>query len=103
MAGVAGANGVMVGAGGAVGPLSAEGLHAVLQHTFTPDTAQRKVRRNSPFFGLVLVLLYCLLNSALSENEQFCFGRPSSCVTCQPRLTRPRMLKNIHVLPEKLG
>lgn len=30
--------------GGAVGPLSAEGLHAVLTHTFTPDAAQRKVR-----------------------------------------------------------
>ncbi len=30
--------------GGAVGLLSAEGLHAVLTHTFTPDAAQRKVR-----------------------------------------------------------
>ena len=43
MAGVVGANGMMVGPGGAVGPLSAEGLHAVLLHTFTPDATQRKV------------------------------------------------------------
>ncbi|CAM9092964.1 unnamed protein product [Pylaiella littoralis] len=43
MAGVAGANGMVVGAGGAVvGSLSAEGLHAVLQHTFTSDATQRK-------------------------------------------------------------
>eukprot|EP00752_Nemacystus_decipiens_P010988 g9765.t1 len=42
MAGVVGANGMMVGPGGAVGPLSAEGLHAVLLHTFMPDATQRK-------------------------------------------------------------
>lgn len=43
MAGVVGANGMMVGPGGAAGPLSAEGLHAVLLHTFTPDATQRQV------------------------------------------------------------
>ena len=48
MAGVVGANGMMVGPGGAVGPLSAEGLHAVLLHTFTPDATQRKVSHGAP-------------------------------------------------------
>lgn len=61
MAGVAGANGMMVGAGGAVGPLSAEGLHAVLQHTFTSDATQRKVRcgavRCGSTVGFLLVLV----------------------------------------------
>lgn len=48
MAGVVGANGMMVGPGGAAGPLSAEALHAVLLHTFTPDATQRKVGCGAP-------------------------------------------------------